>query len=99
MKKYSLFIGLNDKDTKVQRISTVDAFQIVARIVGDATITENRGVYTHDSGVQVVETSFCVQKFDFDGNFDLKKAVEDIKRILNQESVAVVIEDVNSVLM
>lgn len=99
MKKYSLFVGLNDKDAKVQKISTVDAFQIVARIVGDATITETRGVYTHESGVQVIETSFCVQKFDFDGSFNVKRVVNDIKRILNQESVAVVIEDVNSILM
>ena len=99
MKKYTLFVGLNDQDAKTQKISTVDAFQIVARIVGDATITESRGIYTHDSGVQVVETSFCVQKFDFDDSFNVKRVVDDIKRILNQESVAVVIEDVDSVLM
>lgn len=94
-----MFVGLNDKDKKHQIISTVDAFQIVCRIVGDCTITENKGVYTHEDGHMTIETSFCIQKFDFDGSFNLQSVVNDIKRILNQESVAVVTENVNSVLM
>lgn len=29
--KYTLYIGLNDKDTKKQEISTIEAYKLVAR--------------------------------------------------------------------
>ena len=44
MKKYICFIGLNDKDSKNQEITTLDAFKIVSNLackfIGYGTITE-----------------------------------------------------------
>lgn len=103
MQKYTLYIGLNDKDTKTQLIGTLDAYHIITRILGvDSTITECKGVYTHDNGVITFETSLQVVLLDFDGAITadwLKHKVNDIKRELNQESVAVQREKIESELM
>ena len=50
--KFNLYIGLNDKDTKQQEILTTDAYKIVGGIVGDCTITEGKGLYTHTDGTR-----------------------------------------------
>lgn len=42
--KFNLYIGLNDKDSKVQEISTIDAYKIIGAICGDCTITEGKGL-------------------------------------------------------
>lgn len=55
--KFNLYIGLNDKDTK--------------QIVGDCTITEGKGVYTHTDGTRVLETTPLVQIIDFSGDLDI----------------------------
>lgn len=40
MKKITLYIGLNDRETKTQLISTLDAYRIVNNILG----TDSEGV-------------------------------------------------------
>lgn len=37
MQKITLFLGLNDKDTKRQELTTIDAFKIVNNIIKDCT--------------------------------------------------------------
>ena len=97
--KYTLYIGLNDKNSKVQEISTVDAYKIVGALVGDCTIQEARGLYTHQDGTQVLETTLVVQVIDFAGTLNVRPVVETLKTALNQESIAVICETVNSELM
>ena len=97
--KYTLYIGLNDKDSKVQEISTIDAYKMVGALVGDCTIQEARGLYTHQDGTQVLESTLIVQIIDFGGNMDVAPIVELIKTALNQESIAVIREQVDSRLM
>lgn len=97
--KYTLYIGLNDKDSKVQEISTLDAYKIVGALVGDCTIQEGRGLYTHQDGTQVLETTLIVQVIDFSGTLNVRSVVETIKTALNQESVAVIREQVDSTLI
>ena len=103
MKKITLYIGLNDKDSKVQEVSTLDAYKMVSNIIGvDSTITEGRGIYKHDDGTVVFETSLVVEILDLDNTFDkgwVKNKVEQIKTLLNQESVAVQYQDVDSELI
>lgn len=59
MTKYTLYIGLNDKDTKRQEVQTLEAFKVSANIfkalTGGATISEAQGIYTHDNGDIVIE--------------------------------------------
>lgn len=53
MNKITLFIGLNDKDTKVQEITTVEARAIladrIAQKIGFGTVSLASGVYTHET--------------------------------------------------
>lgn len=59
--KYTLYIGLNDKDSKVQEISTLDAYKMIGALVGDCTIQEGRGLYTHQDGTTVLESTLIDQ--------------------------------------
>lgn len=103
MKKITLYIGLNDKDTKLQEVNTLDAYRIVSNIIGvGSTITEGRGIYKHEDGTVVTEVSLIVELLDFDNTLSkgwVKNKVEQIKTILNQESVAVQEQEVVSELI
>ena len=48
IKKFTLYLGLNDKETKMQKIATVEAFKIVTNLVakrfGGGTIFEAQGI-------------------------------------------------------
>lgn len=103
MKKFTLYLGLNDKETKKQEISTIDAYKVVTGLIanrfGGGTIFEARGIYKHDNGVDiVVETTFKIELL-----FTTREAVVDfigtLKRVFNQESIAMVVEDINSELI
>lgn len=97
--KYNLYIGLNDKDSKQQEISTLDAYKIVGALVGDCTIQESRGLYTYRDGTKVLETTLIVQVIDFDNTLDIIPVVNSLKTALNQESIAVIREQVDSKLI
>lgn len=92
MTRYTLTIGLFDKDTKKQKISTDIAIRIVSDIVvnviGYGTVYQGNGIYTHNNGSIVIEPSIV---FFVDGEKDLKDKVVNlawnIKKALNQESV------------
>ena len=82
MKKFTLYMGLNDKDAKVQVISTIEAYKVVSNIIakdfGGGTIFEAQGIYKHAEEPQI------------------KALVAELKKIFNQESIAVQVEDINS---
>ena len=92
MTRYTLTIGLFDKDTKKQKISSDMALRIVSDLVvqtvGYGTIYNGNGIYTHINGSIVVEPSLV---YFVDGENDLKNKVKtlawQIKKALNQESV------------
>ena len=92
MTRYTLTIGLFDKDTKKQKISSEIAIRIVADLVvntiGFGTVHQGNGIYTHNNGSIVVEPSIV---FFVDGEKDLKDKIKtlawQIKKALNQESV------------
>ena len=51
IKKFTLYLGLNDKDTKRQEISTLEAYKVVSNLLakdfGGGTIFEAQGIYKH----------------------------------------------------
>ena len=61
IKKHTLLIGLNDKDTKKQITSLRKAKQIVVDICGDCTVSDAIGKYTHEDGTEVKEKSLRVE--------------------------------------
>ena len=109
MKKVTFYIGLNDKDTKVQKISTLEAYKVIENTVceffGGATILEAKGVYTHnDNTANVVrEKSFAVEVIDFGQNENFDNSVKEFCRVvkiaLNQESIAVQYQNFNGELI
>ena len=92
MTRYTLTIGLFDKDTKKQKISSDMAMKIVSDLVtqtvGYGTIYTGNGIYTHAAGAVVVEPSLV---YFVDGEEEeeskIKRLAWMIKKALNQESV------------
>lgn len=98
MTKYTIFIGLNDKDTKAQEISTLDAYKIASNLavvnLGFATITESKGVYTHDDGSIVEETTLRCEVTNAKLE-NVKAFCVACKNAFNQESVALEVSKVD----
>ena len=90
MTKYTFYVGLFDKDTKVQRFTTVEAYKIVERITADyfggGTISESTGIYRHDDGTTIVEPSLRIEVYADRAH---SRYVEELKLLLNQESILV----------
>lgn len=99
MKKFTLYMGLNDKDAKVQVISTIEAYKVVSNIIakdfGGGTIYEAQGIYKHDDGKIVFEKTLRIEIL-FAEEPQIKALVAELKKIFNQESIAVQVEDINS---
>lgn len=101
--KYSFYIGLNDKDSKVQIIETLTASNIVNRVfiengVDGATITSGKGIYKHENGEIVIEETIIVQVYEFDSIINVRQICNELKNLLNQESIAVEKRETNSEL-
>ena len=92
MTRYTLTIGLFDKDTKRQKISSDMALKIVSDLVvqtvGYGTIYNGNGIYTHVNGSIVIEPSII---YFIDGEEEEESKIKSlawmIKKALNQESV------------
>lgn len=92
MTRYTLTIGLFDKDTKRQKISSDMALKIVSDLVvqtvGYGTIHNGNGIYTNTNGQIVFEPSIV---YFVDGEEEEENKIKSlawmIKKALNQESV------------
>ena len=102
MLKVILYVGLNDKISKVQEIPTDKAMEIVHSIIAEysdgATIYNALGVYKHSDGTVVSERSIRIECIEPDTS-RLMEAVKLLKIRLNQESIAWENQEVNSVLV
>lgn len=100
--KHVFYVGLNDKDSKVQVINSIDAARIVERVFmshgTDCTISGGRGIYHHEDGCIICEETVIVQCYEFGAPVPVAAICEDLKKILNQESVAVESTETNSKL-
>ena len=96
--KHVLYIGLNDKDSKVQEITTDKAKELIAKTFGDCTISDALGVYTHEDGTEVKEKSLRVELL-FKADKEVIKNVKVIKALLNQETIGYEVQKVNSTLI
>lgn len=99
MKKFTLYVGLFDKDSKHQEISTLDAFKMATNLfrqhTGGATISEARGIYTHENGEIVVEPTLRCEVFGATVE-QIEAVAAELKVILNQEYIAIEEVEVNS---
>lgn len=93
MTTVNLYIGLNDKDTKRQELTNLDAKAEISTILfryfpNGFTLQECQGMYRHEDGTVVCENTIKVILFDYNMGLVLD-AVEDLKLKLNQECIAV----------
>lgn len=79
IKRHIFYIGLNDKKTYRQEVPTIQAYKIIKGVIGDCTITEGKGIYTHANGTQVLETTLIVEVLDFNNNFNYTAAAGTLK--------------------
>ena len=102
MEKFILYLGLNDKDTKKQEINTIEAYKIVNNVVNNycdgATIYECQGIYKHDNGTIVFEKTLKIELMFVD-KLTVVSIVKDLKKALNQESIVLQKEIVESELI
>ena len=100
-KRFTLYLGLNDKDTKTQQISTLEAYKVVSNLISadfdGGTIYEATGIYRHENGTIVTEKTLRIELL-FCEREDVRKLVDVLKKMFNQESVAVQEEIINSEL-
>lgn len=88
MNKHEIFIGLNDKDTKTQVISTEDTMLKVHALVGDCSMSLIQGYFTHADGSMIVEKTIKCEVFGMEDD-KIHAIVEQLKVKLNQESILV----------
>ena len=90
IKEYVIVMGLHDKDTKRQEISTVDAYKICINYLmtkcDGATITEAKGIYKHDNGEIVIEPSFMIY-LSFIDKATVLEIIKQLSILFNQESI------------
>lgn len=100
MTRDTLTIGLFDKDTKRQKISSDMALRIVSDLVvqtvGYGTIHNGNGIYTHTNGQIVFEPSII---YFVDGEEEEESKIKSlawmIKKALNQESIMMEKQQIN----
>lgn len=88
MKKYTLYCGLNDKDSRRQEISTLEAAKVIRNAclhhADGATIFEADGIYRHEDGRQVSEKTLRVELLMVEEGV-VRRIVDFLKAALNQE--------------
>lgn len=89
--KYNLYIGLNDKDSKKQEVSTRRAREEVIKILNNnningLTMYKVDGVFKHETGEVVFEKSLKVELLEVEEE-EVINAIQELKKALNQESI------------
>lgn len=83
MLKFTLYVGLNDKDSKKQEISTLEAYKIINKLLlnytDGATIFEATGIYKHDDGTFTTEKTLRIELLFIDRAVVLE-IVEQLKK-------------------
>ena len=93
MSTINLYIGLNDKDTKRQEITNLDAKTGISRVLfkyfpDGFTLQECQGMYKYKDGTVGCENTIKVILL-CNTNGMIFEIVQDLKRELNQECIAV----------
>lgn len=102
MTKYTIYMGLFDKDSKRQEFDAITAYKMVqqraTQLFDGATISEAKGIYKHDNGEVVVEPTIRIELM-FTDLETVKTFCDNLKGMFNQESVVLQVEEVNSMLI
>ncbi|MBR1737410.1 MAG: DUF3574 domain-containing protein [Firmicutes bacterium] len=90
--KYTLYVGLNDKDAFEQKISTEEAMEkaneICAKHASGYTQYNAKGGWTNDDGVMEHENTLIYLIYDISED-DLKAMSDELLKELNQSSILI----------
>ena len=97
-KKYILNVGLNDKDTKLQKIDSIEAYKIVENTLlnnglNGYTIYQGKGLYKHDNGEITQENTLIIEVL-FATDDIINKIIKILKQVLNQESILKQVQEI-----
>ena len=97
-KKFILNVGLNDKDTKLQRIDSIEAYKIVENTLlnnglSGYTIYQGKGLYKHDNGEITQENTLIIEVL-FTTDEVINKIIKILKQVLNQESILKQVQEI-----
>ena len=102
IKQHTLILGLNDKNTKKQHITTPDAYNITMNILAGyfdgATITDTKGFYKHEDGTLTFETSLKIELL-FADDKKVLQVIDQLKFVFNQETIALITNNIDSKLI
>ena len=102
MKKFTLYLGLNDKITLSQKINTIEAYKIAMNIILQytigATIFEASGYYKHEGGRTTIEKTLRIELLFIERNSVLT-IIDTLKAAFNQESIILQEETISSELI
>ena len=88
MREFVISIGLADQTTHTVKTTTEAAIQTIYNTIGDCTLIQGVGRFTHADGTVVVEPCFRVYVYaNADDKTRLVNACEQLKRKLNQETI------------
>lgn len=93
MKKITFYIGLQDKDEKVELIKYNEACKIIANRLDAFTIQKAHGCYQYDDGSLCFENTLIVTVFETYSNEYIKVLVNNFKLDFNQECIGLEIVD------
>lgn len=99
MQKFTLYLGLNDRQTKTQRITTDKAVQLINQTIGDCTISPCMGTYTDLSGRTTLENTLKIELLDFKNSIDINWIINVLGLLFNQESIALEKQEINTELV
>ena len=90
---YTFYVWLNDKNTKQQEITTIEAFKLATRLTIDCfwwwTIIESDWVYTHENWEIVTEKTLKIEVITDKNATQIDLYVLKLKTLFNQESILV----------
>lgn len=101
MKKYTFFLGLKDKDSKMQiHPDSEYILKVQDRLATElwgGTITKWMGVFKHDDGTIVYENTLIIQTLWFNENESVYEAfAQNLRSEFNQESVLMEVSEVTA---
>ena len=100
--KFIISLGLKDKDTKKQKISTRKATKLLQKLLAlykiDATIYRAKGLYTHTNGERIKENTLRMDIY-FEEDDKILNFCKILKTTYNQETVALEKQKIKSDLI
>jgi len=86
-KKMMMYVGLNDKDAKVQKIDTIEAYKIIEGTLYNVGIDGCTLYNARGSWQGMPENTIICEVFEYEKP-QIYKACEVLKIALNQEAIA-----------